>query len=315
LLGKSAFNFVHQDDLAIVMSEFSELLNDEETNLGAVHRFLTKDGSWVWLESRGVNHLPDPVINGLIINAREITDRIKLQQELDEELANRQLMITKAAIMAQEKERSQVGLELHDNVNQVLTTVKLYQELCLSGIGNREELIRKSMDLLQVSINEIRSLSKRLSAPTLGKIKLHDSVKELLDVVSATGKIRINFQEEKMANREVEPELHLALYRILQEHLTNVLKHAKASLVEVKLSCKNQFLTMQITDDGVGFDPAIKSKGIGITNMRTRAESLGGTFVITSKPGNGASLMVKFSTALHDGQQPAVIFHHSVVDE
>ena len=295
LLGESAFQFIPQQDLPVVMTAFNTVLNASEGTGCATHRFLTREGNWLWLESRGVNHLANPVINGIIINAREITDRIRLQQKLDEELATRQLLITKAVITAQEKERSLVGLELHDNVNQVLTTVKLYQELCLTGIGDKDQLIRRSMDLLQTSINEIKCLSKRLSAPTLGNIKLHESVKELLDAVAATGKLQIAFQEVKMACREVEPELHLALYRILQEHLTNVLKHAKASRVEVKLSCKNRFLTLEVVDDGVGFDPGKKSDGIGITNMRTRAESVGGTFAIFSAPGKGTSLLVKFA--------------------
>ncbi|HUC82690.1 MAG TPA: ATP-binding protein, partial [Flavisolibacter sp.] len=99
----------------------------------------------------------------------------------------------------------------------------------------------------------------------------------------------------QMANKEVEPELHLALYRILQEHLTNVLKHAKAASVEVKLSGKNGLLALDVTDDGVGFDTTKKRSGIGITNMRTRAESLGGTFVLNSMPGKGTSLSVTFS--------------------
>ena len=295
LVGKNAFHFIPQEDLEKVMTEFTKVVDNREKAKGVSHRFLTGSGNWIWLESKGINHLTDPVINGVIINARDVTDRIRLQQKLEEELATRQLLITKAAITAQERERSHVGLELHDNVNQVLTTVKLYQELCLSGIGDKDQLIRKSVELLQESINEIRSLSKRLSAPTLGKIKMHDSVKELLDAIAATGKLAIRFQAVQMANKEVEPELHLALYRILQEHLTNVLKHAKATSVDVKLSGKNGLLALDVTDDGVGFDTTKKRSGIGITNMRTRAESLGGKFVLNSMPGKGTSLSVTFS--------------------
>jgi len=293
LRGVNAFSIIHPDDSEKVRKEFEKVLKKDETAAGISHRLLDKNGEWIWLESKGVNHLADPAVNGIIINAREIGERVKLQQKLDLELESRQLMITKAAISAQENERSQVGLELHDNVNQVLTTVKLYQELCLSGIGNSDQLIRKSMDLLQDSINEIRSLSKRLSAPTLGKIKLHESVKELLDAVNATGKIDISFNAIQIEDVEVDPEAHLALYRILQEHITNILKHAKALKVEVLLLRQYDNILLHVTDDGVGFDPSKKSKGIGITNMKTRAESLKGRICLFSAPGQGCKLIVQ----------------------
>jgi PAS domain S-box-containing protein len=292
LEGKNAFTLIHPEDIPMVQAEFNKVLNSDESATGVAHRFLNKNGNYVWLESKGVNHFSDPHINGMIINAREITDRIKLQQALEEELANRQMMVTKAAINAQERERSQVGLELHDNVNQVLTTVKLYQELCLSGIGNREELIKKSMDLLQSSINEIRSLSKRLSAPTLGNIKLYDSIKELIEAINATGKLNISFAANSVKDYEVEAEVHLALYRILQEHLTNILKHSGADRVDVSVDLTTTQLLVQITDNGIGFDPRKKSKGIGITNMKTRAESIKGAFTLDTAPGCGCKLAV-----------------------
>jgi len=292
LAGTNAFSLVHPEDLEGLQQEFEKVLRSDDTAVGVVHRFRSKSGHWVWMESKGINHLSDPQIRGIIINAREVGERIRLQQKLDEELEKRQMMITKAAITAQEKERSQVGLELHDNVNQVLTTVKLYQELCLSGIGNQEELLNKSMVLLQDSINEIRSLSKRLSAPTLGKIKLQDSVSELLDAVAATGKIVIAFDAAGFQEQEVDPELHLALYRILQEHLTNVLKYAAAGRADVVLRTEGDKLLLQVTDDGCGFDTGKKSKGIGMTNMRTRAESVKGNISFISAPGEGCTLLV-----------------------
>ncbi|RYY95723.1 MAG: hypothetical protein EOO11_15210, partial [Chitinophagaceae bacterium] len=108
--------------------------------------------------------------------------RIRRQQkELDAEAVRRQKLVMEAVIQAQEAERTAIGLELHDNVNQILTTVKLHNEMAIDGIGDREVILRRAAQYLQQSINEIRSLSKRLSAPTLGKISLHDSVAELAE--------------------------------------------------------------------------------------------------------------------------------------
>jgi PAS domain S-box-containing protein len=225
---------------------------------------------------------------------KDITERKRLEQQLIEERKK----LTATAIAAQEKVRSQVGRELHDNVNQVLTSVKLYQELCLSGAENRVELLQKSVALLQNSIDEIRSLSKRLSAPTLGNIKLKDSIKELIDTVRFTNKFEIDLEASIIDKLEIEQELHLAVYRILQEQLTNILKYADASRVEVVLNLVDWQLVLIVKDDGRGFDPHQKSHGIGISNMSARAESMNGTLTINSIPGNGCTLSAAFPLEL-----------------
>lgn len=221
---------------------------------------------------------------------KDITQRKKLEEEL--KLQHKRT--NAAVIAAQEKERALVGRELHDNVNQVLTSVKLYQDLMLSGIGNKEELAKKSTQLLQESINEIRSLSKRLSAPTLGNIKLKDSVKELVDTVAATNKFAIDLDVSVIEELEVEQEVHLAIYRIVQEHLTNILKYADASRVILSFDFEKGNLILRIQDDGKGFDTKEKRNGIGITNMVMRAESLNGQLNINSRPNQGCEMVVKF---------------------
>lgn len=224
----------------------------------------------------------------------DITERKKLQAQLEEELRKRQQIITAAAIKAQEKERAQVGRELHDNVNQVLTTVKLYIEMCRDDMGNTQEIMDRSIKLLQDSINEIRSLSKRLSAPSLGSIKLRDSIQELIDSISATNRIAIDLDMSNIKDLEVNQELHLAIYRILQEHLTNILKHAQAEQVHISFDFVDGDLTLKVIDNGRGFNTAIKRNGIGIANMTTRAESLKGSLVLNSAPGLGCVLIARF---------------------
>lgn len=224
--------------------------------------------------------------------ATDITERKALERQLEREQRERQNKITAATLKAQEQERSLVSKELHDNVNQVLTTVKLYTEMARDGVVQPAEVLDKSARLLQDTINEIRSLSKRLSAPSLGKIRLAESVKELLGVVAATRKFSVRLDSEAVAELEVGHEVHLAVYRILQEHLTNVLKHAGASHVFVTLDTVGGHVRLQVSDDGCGFLPAGKHNGIGIANMITRAESLGGACSILSAPGSGCELVV-----------------------
>ncbi|HVG41972.1 MAG TPA: PAS domain S-box protein, partial [Chitinophagaceae bacterium] len=176
--------------------------------------------------------------SGLSIYFRDITEKKMLQEQLRKEKELQQKRITSAVLKATEQERAYVGKELHDNVNQVLTTVKLYAELCLNSDGNTEQLLKKSIQLLQLSINEIRSLSKQLSAPSLGKIGLKESVAELIDAVNETNRVMVLYQHA-IGDIEVSEEMHIAIYRILQEHLTNILKHAAASKVEVHLKVED----------------------------------------------------------------------------
>lgn len=210
----------------------------------------------------------------------------------EEEAKQRHKLIIEAVIRAQENERSLIGLELHDNINQVLTTVKLHNEMVLEGVGDPQVILPRTMKYLQDCINEIRSLSKRLSAPTLGKISLEESVTDLIASVNATSKVKITHQICGFNNQVLKKELHLGLYRILQEQLHNILKHAEASEVCVNLEKKKDSIRLFVSDNGKGFAVKNSKSGIGLVNMQTRAESLNGTFELESFPGGGCKVKV-----------------------
>jgi PAS domain S-box-containing protein len=285
----------------------NELLIGEETNLDGILEMnerlknkeqfrceligYTKSDTKIWLEISGqpMRDKEGNVLRFFIIQT-DISERKKLEQQL----GLQQKMLTSAVIAAQEKEREQVSRELHDNVNQVLTTVKLYSELCRDGFGDTKEIMNKSIKLLQDSINEIRSLSKRLSVPSLNYIKVKDSVKELVDSITATNKLSLSLDTSAIDDLEIGSELHLGIYRILQEHLTNILKHAEAYNVQILFVLSDDDLVLKVVDDGKGFDINRKRDGIGIANMIMRAQSLNGTLNINSAPGLGCVLIAQF---------------------
>jgi signal transduction histidine kinase len=224
---------------------------------------------------------------------RDLHNQIKAQKAARErEQKERHKLITEAVIRAQEEERSIIGLELHDNINQVLTTVKLHNEMVLEGIGDAQQILPRTMQYLQSCINEIRSLSRRLSAPTLGKISLEESVKDLIDSINATSKVKIEHQISGINANGVKKEIHLGVYRILQEQLNNVLKHADASEVHINLEQDDIAIRLCVTDNGKGFSAGSQKVGIGLMNMQTRVESLNGTFELDSQPGGGCTVQV-----------------------
>jgi signal transduction histidine kinase len=232
-------------------------------------------------------------------NKKSLAVSLALNEEIrrqkaarEKEAKQRHKEITKAVISAQENERALIGLELHDNVNQVLTTVKLQLEMAQEGMGDPKLLLPRSSRHLQECINEIRSLSKRLSAPSLGKISLEESVNDLLDSVVFTKKVQISRRLTGIKNQMLQKDLHVGIYRILQEQLNNVLKHAEASEVFVELEGTPDLIRLYIYDNGKGFITGGKKEGIGLKNMQTRAENLNGSFELNSAPGAGCSVEV-----------------------
>lgn len=164
--------------------------------------------------------------------------------------------------------------------------------MVMEGVGDAKIILPRTLQYLQDCINEIRSLSKRLSAPTLGKISLEESVNDLIDSINLTSKVKITRQITGLDNKMLNKELHVGVYRILQEQLNNVLKHAEASEVVVQLERKEQTIRLAVKDNGKGFEIRSRKTGIGLMNIQTRAENLNGTFSIDSCPGRGCSLEV-----------------------
>lgn len=227
------------------------------------------------------------LFSGLVI--RTLLHRKVLSQKQLEDEHRYQRRVTQEVIGVQEKERAMIGRELHDNVNQVLTTVKLYLETAHCRTG--EPLLLDSMALVQSSINEIRNLSHSLSAPTLGTRSLVDAVAALTETVTASGCLQIAYDHSDY-HTHLPMEQKLAFYRILQEQINNIVRHAQATRVEVLLSQTSLQTTLCIRDNGKGFDPNSKSPGIGLNNIRVRTDMFQGQMHLESAPGKGCCLTV-----------------------
>jgi len=248
-----------------------------------------------WYEI-GYYPMPDDtgVTTHVCVKAKEITKRILLERKLQKERKDRKNKIIKATIEAQEKERSLIGRELHDNVNQVLTTVKLYTELSYQDEVPNKELLKRSVQQINYCIEEIRSLSRRLAVPKLGELGLEELIKDLVDTINITKKTSIKFLSYGIKNRDFKQELQTTIYRIIQEQLTNVIKYACANSVKVVIAGTNDDVAVQVQDNGIGFDLKDKIQGNGITNMISRAETLSGSLKFETSPGHGCTMTAEF---------------------
>lgn len=263
-------------------------------------RFKKKSGAIFYTETVASPYHAGELEASIMI-IRDITGRKEMEKKLLEDQKNYQQRVTREVIQAQEREREEIGRELHDNVNQVLTTVKLYLDLSLVEPEQSPSLIRKSISYVLQSINEIRNLSRDLSAPTLGTRSVIDAITALVEMVQTSSGIRIVFRHHYMGEM-LSKDQTLALYRILQEQLNNVIRHSEASRVLINLTRKKDQLYFEIRDNGKGFDLSRRRSGIGLNNIVSRTKIFDGEVKILSEPGKGCTLRITMPLQLSESR-------------
>jgi len=228
-----------------------------------------------------------------IVLANDVTKRIKAEFELARQAKLQQKLITETSIEVQEREREEIGKELHDNINQILASTKLFLGLALEDEKNvSPELLKKSHHNIRMAMEEIRQLSQTLVAPSLGDITLVDAIKELASNIKLGSATAIDVKQENYNESLIDKPKKLMLYRIIQEQMNNILKHSQAKHASIQLGTTSHDIILKIEDDGIGFDQQKKSGGIGLRNMANRAGFYNGKVDIHSEPGQGCSLIV-----------------------
>lgn len=217
-----------------------------------------------------------------------------LQQRLEEERELHREDMVAAILKAQEGERKKLGEELHDNVNQLLGVVKLYVQHAQVNKGMQQELLEKSSEYIKQVIEEIRQLSRSLLPPALHENGLLTSIDQLVKAIRVVNTLHIELRNDSLNEADLSDAVQLMLYRIIQEQLNNVLKHAEADHVKIHLEQQNKSVHLTISDNGKGFDPEVNIPGMGLMNIRSRLEQVNGKMLIHSAPDNGCSLAVSF---------------------
>jgi PAS domain S-box-containing protein len=195
-----------------------------------------------------------------------------------------------AAYTAREEERVHIGKELHDNINQVLTSTKLYLEVAAGNPDMKDEMIRLSRENVSMAIKKIRTLSKCLITPT-EEFNLLQSLEELINSYLLSQSFEIDLSGTGNIE-ELPADLKITVFRIIQEALNNISKHAEATTVSVDISYTNS-LTISIIDNGKGFDPGTKTLGAGLQNIRNRVQFYNGKLEIGSSQNHGCRFFVQ----------------------
>ena len=285
-VGSNAFGLLHPEDQGPVSERFGELAGEPGARITAEYRIQNSEGEWRHFEAIGANLLGDPVIGGIVVNSRDVTERKRNERAVAE---------------IRDAERGRIARELHDGVLQDLSYTAQTMEVArvkYEGTGVETDLdeatgaIRRATRDLRGAIYDLRAYRHGEQ----GTRELFESLVELnrrrMPGRNLTSELEEDLLERFSGRGAVE------LLRVVQEALTNVRRHSGAANVGVSIFSVDDRVIARVSDDGRGFDPEELPPGIGTLGMRERSLGLGGRLSIESEPGAGTT--VRFEVPLEN---------------
>jgi signal transduction histidine kinase len=286
-------------EAAIAFSEEIQALNrrafvQQQVEIADIHRAA---------EQRSRRSLGMALVIGLgvllitSLYAGRLESRLRHQMERDARLSQELQEASAKLIAAQEEERRTIARELHDEVGQALTALKVELEVAQRSIaaGAPASELGEAQGIADGALKTVRNLTQLLHPAALDDLGLVPAIDSSLRGLARRQEIRAQLHQHDLPDR-LPREVELAAYRIVQEAITNVGKHANATRCDVHLTQLPDRLLIEVEDDGIGFvddiDRPIIARGLGLISVRERASRLGGTFNIVSEPGHGTRLIV-----------------------
>jgi signal transduction histidine kinase len=212
-------------------------------------------------------------------------------------LTEEQLRVSRQAVAVQEAERRRLARELHDGVNQALSSAR-FRLKAMEESGDDRPGLAQTRSLVDCALQDLRRICKNLGSSQVEDLGLGGAVRRLVSDFEERTRILVTLSRDRFPAR-LGPELGSGLFRIVQEGLANVERHARASRVTLRLWREGGQLALTLRDDGIGFDPARPQAlqdghgGYGLRNLRERVSALGGKVGIASSPGKGTELDVR----------------------
>jgi signal transduction histidine kinase len=207
-------------------------------------------------------------------------NRIVLEKSLLKENFDRQLLINKVEV--QEATMNEIGKELHDNVNQLLSTAKMFVGLTERKLQEPPDTLLSANEALDKAILELRNVSKSLNKEWVDKFDLKENLVTLINSVSGGDKIHfvLNYTDTIW----LTPPQQFILFRLMQEAINNILRHAEAFEVMIYVNASRKAARVLIADNGKGYDATIPTNGLGMPNMIQRARAIGGQLSWETSP-------------------------------
>jgi signal transduction histidine kinase len=233
-----------------------------------------------------------------IKNQNMVWKQRRLFQETE---IKQQKLLLDAVIESQEIERKRIGEDLHDEIGGTLSAIKLM----LGALKQAEikDIIGPAKDLIDQMIIDVRNISHDLSPPGLSMFGFYHSLDAFVSLINKSEEINITITHEPLIeHRFLDEKTELALFRIITQLISNTIKHANASQIDILFKPTNESLHIHYTDNGKGFDPKVleERKGIGMQNIQSRIQIINATHKLTTSPGAGfqISIDLNFKTNL-----------------
>ncbi|MFC0603465.1 sensor histidine kinase [Winogradskyella pulchriflava] len=216
----------------------------------------------------------------VVLMVKDIYDE---RNSLSEKIVIEEKKNLTAFIKGEDKERKRISKELHDNIGSQLSYLKRFV-----ADKFKDSDVNSAIDTI---CNDVRNLSHEISPSDLKLIGFKNAVSDLTDSLSSQTSLSVDFNSYHFPER-LEENTEVQLYRVVQETLNNILKHAEATQIDVQLIGHDSYATITIEDDGKGFDTKTKEKGLGLKNISSRVQQIGGKLEIDSKINKGTSILI-----------------------
>jgi len=291
------FRRVHPEDRRKLRDIIKEVIEKREQSWESEYRIRNAAGDYIIVYDRGYiiydRDLPIKMIGSL----HDITHVKELEAKLIKEQIQHQKDITETIFAVQEKERTRIGHELHDNVNQLLGTSKMFIDLVKTVTPEDAELKTKITGYILTAIEEIRRLSKEMVTPQLKENGLIASITTLVADLNAAQIMSVLFHHQDEVEM-LSSGKKVTVFRIVQEQVKNTIKYSKAKNLVIDLRLNAEDVQLIVEDDGVGFDPKQTRRGIGLSNIYERTRFYNGTVKIKTEPGKGCRMTVRIPLSL-----------------
>lgn len=297
---------VHPEDRTTLLELASRIMN-EGGSFSAEFRMFGKDGSIRWMLGKG-ERVAEGETNGRIAGVTiDVSELKRAQIELRE--------LAKRLMAAQEEERKRISRELHDDIGQRVALLAIELDL-LRQLLNEQESLRERVERAQTATGELgtdlHQLSHALHSSKLQYLGLPAALRELCNRVADKHALVVELECDVQKVTLAEDDA-LALFRVAQEALNNVVRHSRATQARVVLSCIPNELLLMVCDNGRGFDPGRRTAGIGLIGMRERMRAVRGDFQIISTPGGGTEIHAKVTLPAPAPQPQRIQFDSGTV--
>ncbi|HYG18505.1 MAG TPA: sensor histidine kinase [Ohtaekwangia sp.] len=236
----------------------------------------------------------------LVLSYRSYRQSRKLQQQRIKELeTEKQLTATEAVLKGEEQERTRLAKDLHDGLGGMLSGMKYSFNMMKGNLVMTPENLQafeRSMDMLDSSIMEMRRVAHNMMPETLVRFGLDTALNDFCNDINQSGALQVTYQSIGLANTTVDQTIAITIYRVVQELISNTIRHSSSKTALVQVTKTGDQLAVTVEDEGKGFDPSIlrQSKGIGWTNIQHRVDFLKGKMDVNTAPGKGTSVHIEF---------------------